>query len=124
MGDLFIKDYVKAFSSDNYADVCLYNEDKKVYGIGEKMNEINEYAYMNGYNWEAFFKCYLAKKEPALLEGMKTDPEAGMYAAYYDLTPENEQKAKKFAEIIFSLIENEEELFQFLRDNGDEIEWD
>ncbi|MCX4328120.1 MAG: Imm51 family immunity protein [Lachnospiraceae bacterium] len=124
MGDLFIKDYVKAFSSGNYAEVCLYNEDKKVYGIGEKMNEINEYAYMNGYNWEAFLNCYLAKKEPALLEGLKTDPEAGMYTAYYGLTPENEQKAKKFAEIISSLIENEEELFQFLRDNGDEIEWD
>ena len=55
---------------------------------------------------------------------MKTDPEADMYVAYYDLTPENKKKSEKFAEIITSLIENEEELYQFLRDNGDEIEWD
>lgn len=119
-----MKDYVKVFNSDDYAEVCLYNSDQKVLEIGEKMNEINEYAYMNGYNWEAFLNCYLAKKEPALLEGMRTDPEADMYVAYYDFTSENEQKAKRVCEIIVSLIENEEELYQFLRDNGDEIEWD
>lgn len=116
--------YVKVFNTDSSVDICLYNENKKVYEIGEKMNEIDEWAYMNGYNWEAFLNCYLAKKEPGLLEGLKTDPEAGMYVAYYDLSPENEQKAKRFAEIITSLIENEENLYQFLRDNGDEIEWD
>ena len=55
---------------------------------------------------------------------MKTDPEAEMYVAYYNFTPENEQKAKRIGELIVSLIENEEELYQFLRDNGDEIEWD
>lgn len=119
-----MKDYVKVFSTEDYSEVCLYNDDPKIIGTGEKMNEINEDAYMNGYNWEAFLNCYLAKKEPALLEGMKTDPEAGMYVAYYDFSPENEQKAKRLGEIIVSLIENEEELFQFLRDNGDEIEWD
>ena len=121
-----MKDYdsVKVFSSDDYAEACLYVSNQKVLGIGDKMNEIDEYAYMNGYNWEAFLNCYFAKKEPALLEGMKTDPEAEMYVAYYDFTPENEQKAKRVGDIIVSLIENEEELYQFLRDNGDEIEWD
>ena len=119
-----MKDYLKVFSSDDYAEACLYVSGQKVLGIGEKMNEINEYAYMNGYNWEAFFNCYLEINAPDLLEGMKTDPEADMYVAYYDLTPENKKKSEKFAEIITSLIENEEELYQFLRDNGDEIEWD
>ena len=57
-------DYVKVFSSDDYAEACLYVSGQKVLGIGEKMNEINEYAYMNGYNWEAFLNCYFAKKEP------------------------------------------------------------
>ncbi len=71
-------DYVKVFSSDDYAEACLYVSNQKVLGIGDKMNEIDEYAYMNGYNWEAFLNCYFAKKEPALLEGMKTDPEAEM----------------------------------------------
>lgn len=122
--EIFMKDYVNVFSSDEYAEACLYVSDQKVWEVCEKMNEINEYAYMNGYNWEAFLNCYLAKKEPGLLEGMKTDPEAEMYVAYYDFTPKNEQKAKRVGEIIVSLIENEEELYQFLRDNGDEIEWD
>lgn len=116
--------YVKAFETDDSFDVCFYIDEKKIMEIGEKMNEIDEYAYMNGYNWEAFLNCYLEVNAPDLLEGMKTDPEAGMYVAYYDLTPENEKKAKEFAEIITSLVENEEELYQFLRDNGDKIEWD
>lgn len=116
--------YVKVFESGDSFDVCFYVDKQKIIEIGEKMNDINEYAYMNGYNWEAFFNCYLEINAPDLLEGMKTDPEAGMYVAYYDLTPENKKKSEKFAEIITSLIENEEELYQFLRDNGDEIEWD
>lgn len=99
-------------------------EDEKILAIGEKMNEINEEAYMNGYNWEAFFNYYLEKNAPELLDGMDTDSEAGMYCAYYDLTPENESKAQKFAEIITSLIKNEKELYRVVRDEGDSIEWD
>jgi len=55
---------------------------------------------------------------------MESDPEAGMYAAYYDLTPENEQKAERFAELITSLVENEEELYRIVQEEGGEIEWD
>ena len=99
-----MKDYLKVFSSDDYAEACLYVSNQKVFEIGEKMNEINEYAYMNGYNCEAFLNCYFAKKEPALLEGMKTDPEDEKYVAYKKFTPENEQKAKRIVEIIVSLI--------------------
>lgn len=117
-------DYVKVFSMDNIVDVCFFVSREKPFAIGEKMNEVCEEAYMNGYNWEAFFNCYLEKNAPELLEGLGTDPEADMYAAYYDLSPENEVKARKFAEIITHLIENEEELYSFLRDFGNEIEWD
>lgn len=117
-------DYVKSFTTDKYAEVCLYIEDEIMLAIGEKMNEIDENAYMNGYNWEAFFNCYLAKKAPELLEGMQTDPEAGMYVAYYELSEENTVKAERFAELIGSLVENEEELYSFLRENGGDIEWD
>lgn len=117
-------DYVKAFNLDKYAEVCFYIEHEKPFAIGEKMNEICEEAYMNGYNWEAFFNYYLEKNAPELLDGMKTDPEAGMYVAYYDLSPENEKKAEAFAELITRLVENEEELYSLVRDHGDEIEWD
>ena len=88
------------------------------------MYEINENAYMNGYNWDALFNYYLAKTAPELLEGLESDPEAGSYVAYYDLTPENEKKAEKFAGIITALIEKEQELYRLVEEEGGEIEWD
>lgn len=117
-------DYVKSFTTDDYAEVCFYIEHDNILAIGGKMNGIDENAYMNGYNWEAFFNCYLAKNAPELLEGMETDPEAGMYVAYYKLSDGNAAKAKRFEELIISLVENERELYDFLRENGGEIEWD
>ena len=117
-------DYVKINRSDDRIDVWFYNEHDKPFSIGEKMYEINDEAYMNGYNWDAFFNYYLAQNAPDILEGLDSDPEAGSYAVFYDLTEENEKKAKRFAEIIVSLIENEEELYRIVREQGDEIEWD
>lgn len=117
-------DYVKTFTFDKYVEVCFYIEDEQILAVGEKMNGIDKNAYMNGYNWEAFFNCYLTKNAPELTEGMHTDPEAGMYVAYYDISKENEAKTERFAQIIISLVENEEDLYSFLRENGEEIEWD
>ena len=117
-------DYIKVFNMENIVDICFYIDKDNILAIGEKMNEICEDAYMNGYNWEALLNFYLENNAPELLDGMNTDPEAGMYVAYYDLSPENEKKAEKFAEIITHLVENEEELYSLVRDHGDEIEWD
>lgn len=78
----------------------------------------------NGYNWEAFFNYYLSKYAQDVMEGLDTDPKAGMYAAYYDLTPENEARAEEFVRIIRSLIENEEELYRIIREEGKNIKWD
>lgn len=119
-----MEEYVIVTKEEDYISICFYIEQQKPFTIGEKMNEINEEAYMNGYNWEAFFNYYLEKNEPELLDGLDTDPEAGMYAAYYDVTPENEVKAEKFGKIICALIENEEELYRIVREEGDAIEWD
>lgn len=117
-------DYVKVFKLENSIEVCFYIDHSKPFAVGEKMNEICEEAYMNGYNWEALFNYYLKKNAPELLDGFGSDPEANMYVAYYELSPENEKKVKKFAEIITHLVENEEELYSLVRDNSDEIEWD
>ena len=119
-----MSDYTAIVKHENSISVCFYVERDKPFDIGEKMNEINEEAYMNGYNWEAFFNFYLPKYAPDVLIGMDNDSEAGMYVAYYALTPENEARAEKFAGIINSLIENEEELYRIVRDEGDEIVWD
>ena len=118
-------DYVKVSKDDDWIGVWFYNENDKPFAIGEKMCEINEYAYMNGYNWDALFHYYLAEHAPDILEGLESDPEAGSYAAYYGtVSEENEKKAQRFAEIIVSLIENEDELYRIVRENGDDIEWD
>lgn len=47
-----------------------------------------------------------------------------MYVAYYPLTQDTEARAERFAEIIRTLVENEEELYRIVRDEGGEIEWD
>lgn len=117
-------DYVKIHKSDYGIDVWFYNEEVKPFAIGEKMNEIHEEAYMNGYNWDAFFSYYLAINAPDILEALDSEPEAGSYAAHFALTEENEKKAERFVEIIISLIENEDELYRIVREKGEEIEWD
>ena len=117
-------DYVKIDKNDRRIAVWFYNENDKPFEIGEKMCAINEYAYMNGYNWDALFNYYLNAHAPELLDGLDRDPEAGSYAAYYEPGEENEKKAERFAEIITSLIENESELYRIVREHGDEIEWD
>lgn len=117
-------DYTAIVKYKNNISVCFYIERDKPFAIGKKMGEINDEAYMNGYNWEAFFNYYIPKYAPEIAVGMGTDPEAGMYVAYYDLTPENEAKAEKFVAIIRGLIENEDELYRVVRDEGEHIEWD
>ena len=118
------KNYAFTMTDENTISVCFSVEDEKPLSVGDKINEICEAAYMNGYNWEVFFLYYLSKFAPDILEGMISDPESGSYAAYYDLTDENENKAKRFVEIIISLVENEEELYHIIRENGNKIEWD
>ena len=117
-------DYVKVLKYESGITVCFYIEDDEIFAIGEKMNELCDEAYMNGYNWEAFFNCYLAINAPELLEDMKTDPEAGMYVAYYDLTPENEAKAESFNKLIHKLVEEPELLYEFMREHAWDVEWD
>lgn len=119
-----MNDYVKILETEDSIDVTFYIESEKVLAIGNKMNEIQDEAYMNGYNWEAFLNYYLEKNAPDILEEMDTDPEAGMYAAYFEATPENKQRAEKFGRIIEHLIEQEEEIYAFLREHGEDIEWD
>lgn len=119
-----MENYVSVTKWNNSINVSFQNEMEKPFEIGDKMYAINEEAYMNGYNWDAFFHYYLSKNAPDILEGMESDPEAGSYVAYFGLTPENEKKAARFAEIICHLIENEEEIYRILREEGQNIEWD
>ena len=117
-------DYVKILKYRKIINLTFYIEHDKPFEIGEKMNEIYDKAYMNGYNWEAFLNNYLEKNSPEVLEGLEMDPEAGIITTYYDNTLENEEKAEKLKNIIIDLIENEEKLYKVLKDEGSKINWD
>jgi hypothetical protein len=122
--DITMNEYVFTAKNETSISVLFVIDQDRLLAIGEKMNELNEEAYMNGYNWEAFFNYYLPKYNPDVFENMQSDPEAGMYVAYYDLTPENEAKAEKLVTIFSSLVENKEELYRIVREEGGNIEWD
>ena len=81
-------DYVSVFQYKNNVGISFDVEAEKPFRVGEQMNAAHAMAYMNGYNWAALLDWYLAQREPALLEGLEHDPEAGSYAGYYHLTPE------------------------------------
>lgn len=119
-----MNDCVNVLKTEDSISICFYVDNDKVMEIGDAMNRINEDAYMNGYNWDVFFKYYLEKNAPELLEGLDSDPESAFTSFYYDLTPENEAKAQKLADIMRSLIEDEEKIYQIIEADDGEIEWD
>ena len=104
---IWTHEYVQIYTN-GYGNIVLLFEDEKEkpLAVGRKMN------------------YYLAENAPDILKSIDSDPEAGTYAAYFEESEENEEKAKRFANIIISLIENEEEIYKILREKGDEIEWD
>lgn len=117
-------EFLNIISDDESISLVFYIENKNIMEIGSKIEKINPDAYMNGYNWEAFFNYYLEKQSPDILEDMDSDPEAGTYVVYYENTPDNLVKVNKFAEIIEYLIENPDDIYEIVREHGDEIEWD
>jgi hypothetical protein len=121
-----MSDFVGKIKNEGSEEISVYFniENDRVLSIGNKMNEINEQAYMNGYNWDVFLQFYLKKNNSDLLNGMETDPEAGTFVAFYESNDENEKKADRLVEIIASLIDNEEELYSIIRKEGSYIEWD
>lgn len=123
-GGNIMPEYLDINSDKENISLVFYIEDKNIMEIGSKIERINSDAYMNGYNWEAFLNYYLQKQSPDVLENMDSDPEAGMYIAYYENVPENVVKVNKFKEIIEYLIENPDDIYEIVREHGNEIEWD
>lgn len=114
--------FVAVNQHNDHTSVCLSIEEGEIMAIGEKMEAINEEAYMNGYNWEAFLNKYLAIYHEELLNGLEADSEAGAYVALYQNA--DSEKASKLAKVINELINNTTKIYSFLQENGEEIEWD
>ena len=51
--DDYVDNYLLISVDENELYFSFFIQQEKPFAIGEKMNEINENAYMNGYNWEA-----------------------------------------------------------------------
>lgn len=124
--DTQMDNYIAKYKNNetNTIFVCFYIEQNKITTIGEKMESINEMAYMNGYNWDVFLNYYLEKNHPGILKGMYSDPEAGTYIAYYEANPENNEKADELMEIIEDLVENESKIYKIVKEEGEHIRWD
>jgi hypothetical protein len=104
--------------------VCVYNEEEGLFELGERINARFEEAYMNGYNWDALIRFYVASVDPALMEEVETDPEAGMFSAYMSFSPENLEKMKRFQSHVRAMVGDEATLMQFIEEHCDKIEWD
>ena len=117
-------DFVRLIESDDCISVTFYIEDEQVTALGERLAEICEDAYMNGCNWDVLLSFYLRKNMRALMNGMETDPEAGLYAAYYGTDDESRARAQALADLIAELVTDGEVLCEFVAQYGDEIEWD
>ncbi len=121
-----MNDYVEIEKFDDCYELDFYIEEEKIMAIGEKIKEIvnNEFVYMNGEDWGILLDFYIEKNAPEFIEQYEVDAEAGMYAAQFENSPEGEKAVQAMADIIISLVENEDKLIDFVREFGDEIEWD
>lgn len=117
-----MKNFATKHDHGDSISVYFNIEDDAVMEIGQKMETINEEAYMNGYNWEAFLNYYLEINAPDLLDGLDTDSEAGTYVAVYDKA--DSEKADQLINVINELVNTPDTIYSFLEENGDEIEWD
>jgi hypothetical protein len=104
--------------------VCVYIENDALFSLGERINARYEDAYMNGYNWDALIRCYVANADPDLMDEVQADPEAGMYSAFMTYSPENLKKMKRFESHIRKMLADEKLLMDFIEEHHDEIDWD
>jgi hypothetical protein len=101
----------------NSISVCVCNENEGQFELGERINARFEEAYMNGYNWDALIRFYVANIDPALMAEIESDPEAGMCSAYMSFSPENLAKMKRFESHVRGMVANEAALMKFIEDH-------
>lgn len=117
------EDFTAAFSAKGKIYVAFYIESDEVLEIDKQMQKINKLAYMDGHNWAAFFNHYLKMNYPELLDGLEVDPEAGTYAFLYMHNEKNLKKTEKFIFVINDLVAHPEEIYNFMKAEGDKIQW-
>lgn len=119
-----MNDYIHQFQSPNNITIVLQVESNYVMTIGDALQKLHEYAYMNGYNWDAVLSHYLEKHHPELTEGLDRDPEAGSYAMHYPNEVGYIPHAQALEQVIRSLLQDKERLSAFVQAEGNHIPWD
>ena len=120
-----MKDYIKLIKNEKEGSISVRFDIKtdKIAALGDKINAVNGGVAMNGSGWEALLEWYLDEYYPAVSAGMGSNSAAGMYKAYYKLTPANEKKAEQLAEVLSEVVENDGKLLDILKERGEEIDW-
>ena len=66
-GDHVMAGLVNMNVYEDYISISFDVGTPEIMSLGEKMNEICDQAYMNGYNWDAFLNSYIEENKPELL---------------------------------------------------------
>ncbi|MBS1624843.1 MAG: hypothetical protein JST83_12530 [Bacteroidetes bacterium] len=121
-----MKDYIQFIKNEKEGSVSVRFDIKsdKIAALGDKIKAVNGGVAMNGSGWEALLEWYLDEFYPGVSGGMGSNSVAGMYKAYYKLTPANEKKAEQLAEVLSDMVENDSKLIDLLKERGEEIDWD
>ena len=118
-------DLVRMSVYEDYISISFDVGTPELMTLGDKMNEICDQAYMNGYNWDAFLNSYIEENKPELLELIDSDPEADMYCVYInDVNDDTKAMAEELAAMLESFLSDEGAVLSFLKSNEDNIEWD
>lgn len=110
--------------TENSTSIILQVEADAVMQIGDQLAQLHPAAYMNGYNWDALLTHYLQQHHPELTQDMGSDPEAGMHVFYYPVGANHLAHAQQVEQIISTLLQNPEQLYDFVQKEGDAIPWD
>lgn len=94
-----------------------------VVAIGKRMHAMNPEARMDGYNWDVFFLRYLEINYPELSSGLERDPEVNIYLALYKNNVLGNKQAGKLEFVINRLIANPDEIYAYMEEDGDGVEW-
>ncbi len=116
------KTFIKINTEEDFITLTFNIGHDTVMEVGNKMEEINSSAYMNGYNWEIFIDYYFTKHDPKVLEEISTDSESGMYVAMYPTNDVNRKKANKLRRVMNKLIKEKTELYRIVKE--EDINWE
>ena len=105
----------RIFSAGNRKSYCNYKKIVIKYQIISKE--------MNPENWAILMTFYIEQNRPELLEDYTCDFDEDTYFAYYPPTKQGEMNGKNLVEMIRSILQNIELLYQFVKETSDEIDW-